>query len=50
MTRDAPVDLPDDIPNNRTHSARFMARLLAAWVRMGFRKPVVANVSRSYHV
>lgn len=48
MTRDAPGDLPDDLPNARTHSARFMARLLAAWIRMGFRKPVVAEVQRRY--
>lgn len=50
MTRDAPADLPDDLPNMRTHSARFMARLLVAWIRMGFRKPVVAEVRRSYPV
>ena len=48
MTRDAEVDLPDDLPNARTHSVRFMARLLAAWLRMGFRKPPVAEVRRPY--
>jgi hypothetical protein len=31
--------LPADIPNLRTHTARFYARLLGAWVAMGFRNP-----------
>lgn len=45
MTRDRPPGappLPDDIPNARTHSARFMLRLLGAWIAMGFRNPAVA--------
>jgi hypothetical protein len=44
MTADRPdgAPLPDDVPNLATHSARFMIRLLAAWVAMGFRRPKVA--------
>lgn len=46
MTRDAPesLDLPDDIPNARTQTLGFFAKLLAAWARMGFRNPVVVEV------
>ncbi|MEO4042437.1 DUF6151 family protein [Hoeflea sp. CAU 1731] len=47
MTRDAPDPLPDDLPNARTQSAGFMARLFWAWVRMGFRNPPVADVRRT---
>jgi len=36
---DDPSALPDDVPNLRHHSLRFFARLLGAWVRMGFRNP-----------
>ncbi len=41
MTRDrrAGAALPDDVPNYRGHSARFMVKLLAAWIAMGFRTP-----------
>ena len=44
MTADRPEGpaLPDDVPNYATHSARFMMRLLGAWVKMGFRRPQVA--------
>lgn len=31
--------LPDDLPNARTQSLGFMARLFGAWVAMGFRNP-----------
>lgn len=43
MTADRPggAPLPDDVPNLATHSARFMVRLLVAWVAMGFRRPKV---------
>ncbi|KRD39284.1 hypothetical protein ASE35_02655 [Lysobacter sp. Root916] len=33
--------VPDDIPNLKTHTVRFYAKLLAAWVAMGFRNPKV---------
>lgn len=44
MTGDLPDRsvLPDDIPNPRSHTAGFMARLLWAWVKMGFRSPKIA--------
>jgi len=36
---DDPSDLPDDVPNLKTHSIRFYAKLFAARVAMGFRVP-----------
>ncbi len=44
MTGDLPdrSRLPDDIPNLKTHTISFFARLLAAWVAMGFRNPKIA--------
>lgn len=41
MTGDAPdpAALPDDVPNLKSHSLRFYARLLGAWIRMGFHSP-----------
>jgi hypothetical protein len=44
MTRDRRegVELPGDIPNYGTHSGKFMWKLLATWVAMGFRAPKVA--------
>ncbi|WP_033074649.1 GFA family protein [Sphingopyxis sp. MWB1] len=48
MTADQPphIELPDDVPNLSHHSARFMWRLLAAWVAMGFRTPPMARILR----
>jgi hypothetical protein len=34
-----PEPLPDDIPNSRRQSVTFMAKLLGAWIGMGFRAP-----------
>lgn len=31
--------LPDDIPNLKTHTIRFYAKLFGAWAAMGFRNP-----------
>lgn len=31
--------LPDDIPNLKTHTITFYAKLLGAWIAMGFRNP-----------
>lgn len=31
--------LPDDVPNHRGHSVKFMLKLVAAWMAMGFRRP-----------
>jgi len=41
MTRErrAGVELPDDVPNHRGRSAKFMLKLIAAWIAMGFRRP-----------
>lgn len=33
--------VPDDIPNLKTHTVAFFAKLFAAWVRMGFRTPKI---------
>lgn len=43
MTADLGRDarFPDTLPGYRTHSVRFMARLLLAWAAMGFRAPRV---------
>ncbi len=35
------VELPDDIPNYRSPSGKFMWRLLTAWAAMGFRAPTI---------
>jgi hypothetical protein len=37
--------LPDDVPNNKRQSASFFARLLGAWIAMGFRSPKVGFVN-----
>lgn len=41
MTKDrrAGVEFADQIPSYRTHSGRFMVKLVAAWIAMGFRTP-----------
>jgi hypothetical protein len=37
-------ELPDDIPNNRSHNLRFFVRLLRAWVAMRFQVPKISFV------
>jgi hypothetical protein len=46
MTADrrAGVVLPEDVPNYAAHTGKFMWKLLAAWVPMGFRTPKVEGV------
>ena len=46
MAADLPAggSLPDDVPNLKTHNARFFVKLLSAWVAMGFRIPGVEGV------
>ncbi|SHN61325.1 GFA family protein [Bradyrhizobium erythrophlei] len=47
MTADRPAgaDLPDDgLTNCPGQSGKFLLRLLAAWMAMGFRRPAVAGV------
>lgn len=43
MAADFPdgTDLPDDIPNAKKHSLGFFAKLLGAWIAMGFRVPKI---------
>ena len=43
MTKDrrAGVKLPADLPNLSGHSGKFMLKLLAAWIAMGFRTPKI---------
>jgi len=33
------VELPDDVPNYRGQSGKFMLKLIGAWIAMGFRRP-----------
>jgi hypothetical protein len=44
MTRDRRdgVALADDLPNYDGHSGKFMLKLVAAWIAMGFRRPEIA--------
>jgi hypothetical protein len=39
--RRAGVELADDLPNYSGHSGKFMLKLLAAWIAMGFRRPEI---------
>lgn len=43
MTGDLPdrSSLPSDIPNLKTHSVMFYAKLLMAWASMGFKNPKI---------
>jgi hypothetical protein len=38
------VVLPENVPTYAARSGKFMLKLLAAWVRMGFRTPKVAGI------
>ena len=46
MTRDRPegVELPDDVPNPKTHTFSFYVKLFRAWAAMRFRVPKVEFV------
>ncbi len=37
--RRAGVELADDLPNYSGYSGKFMLKLIAAWIAMGFRRP-----------
>jgi hypothetical protein len=39
--RRAGVELADDLPNHEGHSGKFVLRLIAAWIAMGFRRPEI---------
>jgi hypothetical protein len=43
MTKDRRdgIKLADDLPNYDGHSGKFMLRLVAAWIAMGFRRPEI---------
>ena len=51
MTSDLPegTALPDDVPNARRQTLSFFAKLLGAWVAMGFRSPKIV-VNGELHV
>jgi hypothetical protein len=36
------VELADDLPNHSGHSGKFMWKLIAAWIAMGFGRPEIA--------
>jgi hypothetical protein len=40
--RRAGVELADDVPNHPGRSGKFMLKLIAAWIAMGFRRPEIA--------
>lgn len=44
-----PTVLSDDVPNAKTHSVSFFAKLLGAWVAMGFRSPKITIVNGEIH-
>lgn len=50
MASDRPdaASLPDDIPNLKTQSLSFYAKLLGAWIAMGFRNPKI-DVAETVH-
>jgi hypothetical protein len=35
------IELADDLPNYGGHSGKFMLKLVAAWIAMGFRRPEI---------
>lgn len=39
--RPAGIELADDVPNYARHSGKFMLKLVAAWMAMGFRRPEI---------
>jgi len=38
--------LPDDVPNHRGHSGKFMLRLIAAWIAMGLRRSPFTDLAK----
>ena len=36
------IELADDVPNHGGGSAKFMVKLIAAWIAMGFRRPEIS--------
>jgi hypothetical protein len=52
MTSDLPDSavLPDDVPNAKQQSFSFFAKLLGAWIAMGFRSPKITVGQGETHV
>jgi hypothetical protein len=52
MTGDSPgaKQLPNDVPNAKTHTLKFYWKLFAAWAAMGFRAPKIKFVKGSLDV
>ena len=42
------VALADDLPNYSGHSGKFMLKLIAAWIAMGFRRPEI-TLAKTVH-
>lgn len=51
MTRDRKpgVEFDDVVPSYKTHSGKFMFRLLSAWAAMGFKRPRVGFAEGALH-
>jgi hypothetical protein len=51
MTSDLPdsTTLPEEVPNSRHQSLSFFAKLLGAWIAMGFRSPKMSFVNGEIH-
>jgi hypothetical protein len=51
MTSDRPDGsaLSDDVPNGKRQSVSFFAKLLGAWIAMGFRSPKITVVNGEIH-
>ena len=52
MTSDLPDGsaLADDVPNGKRQSVSFFAKLLGAWIAMGFKSPKITVVNGEIHV
>ena len=52
MTGDLPKGsaLADDVPNGKRHSVSFFAKLLGAWIAMGFKRPKIAVANGELHI
>lgn len=51
MTRDLPDSsvLPGDVPNAKRQSVSFYAKLLGAWIAMGFKSPKITHANGAIH-
>jgi hypothetical protein len=44
------VQLADDMPNYWRYSSKFMLKLIAAWIAMGFRRPEITLGKTADHL